>query len=507
MPRPHFNFRLSLSQWMLLFSLLTLLPFIAYAAYVGRDMLESRAAERDRYLSAQAQNASMELQALIARQQALMRMLAVSKPADRSDLAGLSELAMTARAVSADGVEIALLTLDSRLLFSTSGAPGDRAAQVPLPVEVRQALDHGESWLSDIYPTADGSGFEVALCMPLALGGTQLHALRLTLSSEVLGNALKRAAVQNPQMLIGLIDSHGLLMARSVSAAALVGKPVTPSALALARNAGRAGVGNAISREGRQMRVAVLEVSGTPWRLLAGMSAEAQSAELPDHFIEMAGLGLLTIGLSIICSMALGLYLGRQMEQVARFHATRPGDFFSESSGLMVRELHQVASALASAAENERAASALASRAQLDELTGLALRPLFISSAERLAAVATQRRLAMGVLYVDLDGFKALNDSAGHAAGDAALRAVGALIRDCIRGDDVAGRLGGDEFAVVISAPANVISGIAIAISTRLTSRVKAMPEGIGCSIGVKVAEEPPFDIAALLQAADAAMF
>ena len=84
-----------------------------------------------------------------------------------------------------------------------------------------------------------------------------------------------------------------------------------------------------------------------------------------------------------------------------------------------------------------------------DALTGLPNRFHFVESlAERLAALAPENRVA--VLYVDLDGFKSVNDSWGHHAGDELLAQVGARIRGVVRTGDLPGRLGGDEFGVLL---------------------------------------------------------
>lgn len=100
------------------------------------------------------------------------------------------------------------------------------------------------------------------------------------------------------------------------------------------------------------------------------------------------------------------------------------------------------------AAERERLVAALADLAEQDELTGLSNRRGFgrMAAQERRGAARTGRVDA--VCCVDLDRFKAINDTYGHAAGDDALRAVAGVIRDTIRDADFAARLGGDEFVV-----------------------------------------------------------
>jgi diguanylate cyclase (GGDEF)-like protein/PAS domain S-box-containing protein len=85
-----------------------------------------------------------------------------------------------------------------------------------------------------------------------------------------------------------------------------------------------------------------------------------------------------------------------------------------------------------------------------DSLTGLANRPLFEDRLAHAIAIATRGGRAFAVLFLDLDDFKTINDSLGHARGDDLLRAVASRIRGILRPSDTAARLGGDEFALLI---------------------------------------------------------
>ena len=89
--------------------------------------------------------------------------------------------------------------------------------------------------------------------------------------------------------------------------------------------------------------------------------------------------------------------------------------------------------------------------ADTDVLTGLANRRALERTLEAALARAGTRSRSVGVVMLDLDGFKAINDSRGHAAGDAALREVAARLRRCVRERDLVARLGGDEFVIVLT--------------------------------------------------------
>ncbi|HVM12575.1 MAG TPA: sensor domain-containing diguanylate cyclase [Actinomycetota bacterium] len=104
---------------------------------------------------------------------------------------------------------------------------------------------------------------------------------------------------------------------------------------------------------------------------------------------------------------------------------------------------------LAEMVEQELAALALAVQ---DELTGLANRRGFVGLAAQVLAVAMRQGLPATLAYIDLDGFKAINDTHGHAVGDRALQDVARILTESCRSSDVLGRLGGDEFALLFLA-------------------------------------------------------
>jgi diguanylate cyclase (GGDEF)-like protein len=91
----------------------------------------------------------------------------------------------------------------------------------------------------------------------------------------------------------------------------------------------------------------------------------------------------------------------------------------------------------------------LARRAAFDGLTGLANRAWFHERQERHFSTIERRSESVSVLFIDVDDFKFVNDSIGHAAGDALLVGVAGRLSGCIRPSDFAARLGGDEFAII----------------------------------------------------------
>jgi diguanylate cyclase (GGDEF)-like protein/PAS domain S-box-containing protein len=149
-----------------------------------------------------------------------------------------------------------------------------------------------------------------------------------------------------------------------------------------------------------------------------------------------------------------------------------------------------------------------------DTLTGLANRSLFIDHLELALATAARRRDSrVAVLFCDLDRFKLINDSLGHAAGDALLREVGQRLREAVRPGDTVARLGGDEFAVLC--PELTEEDQAGYVAERVVAAVAGpyrLEEGprdllVGTSVGVALSENPPQSADQLMREADTALY
>ncbi|MDP1535284.1 MAG: sensor domain-containing diguanylate cyclase, partial [Rubrivivax sp.] len=145
-----------------------------------------------------------------------------------------------------------------------------------------------------------------------------------------------------------------------------------------------------------------------------------------------------------------------------------------------------------------------------DALTRLLNRAAFDAELEGLIT-RHGAALPAALLFIDLDHFKAINDSAGHAAGDQVLKAVAALLESKVRGADCVARIGGDEFAILLR---QCDRSVALRIAEQVRSgaaRIGIDHQGqrlqIGASIGVVAVVTPPLSVAELLARADAACY
>jgi len=158
--------------------------------------------------------------------------------------------------------------------------------------------------------------------------------------------------------------------------------------------------------------------------------------------------------------------------------------------------------------KRKAAEAEVARLARHDVLTGLPNRALFHETLERSLADIVQRGGACAVLYLDLDGFKSVNDSLGHQAGDELLRRVAAGLRG-IAGDGAVARLGGDEFAVLSAGGAAEAGALAERLIALFDSpfSVGGHRVGVGLSVGIALAPEHGTDAEPLYRRADLALY
>lgn len=159
-------------------------------------------------------------------------------------------------------------------------------------------------------------------------------------------------------------------------------------------------------------------------------------------------------------------------------------------------------------AERVKAQEALAHLAEHDALTGLPNRRLF----EHRLATAVAEANGFALLYLDLDGFKAVNDTHGHDMGDWLLQNVAKRLDTCVRENDTLARLGGDEFAVILESARTADD--ALKVVGRILEHIAepyrvsdAIHLKIGVSVGVACHPDAGMALRDLIQAADAAMY
>ena len=174
---------------------------------------------------------------------------------------------------------------------------------------------------------------------------------------------------------------------------------------------------------------------------------------------------------------------------------------FSEADAALLRDL-------AAIADGELAGLHLAT---IDPLTGIANRRRFDQEAHRMLAMCRREQVSAALLFFDLDGFKAINDLHGHAAGDQALKAFATMLLQTFRASDLCARLGGDEFAVLVCGMDPAQSCAALLRLQRAVDAfngASALRAPLAYSVGrVDAGELPAQTLCALMDEADRRMY
>lgn len=198
---------------------------------------------------------------------------------------------------------------------------------------------------------------------------------------------------------------------------------------------------------------------------------------------------------------------GDGIRGAVEFFGTEPAPFDAES----IEFMRLLARWLGSTLLQERDAATIRQLAHFDALTGLPNRSLFQSRLRTALGLAERERAGLALLFIDLDHFKQINDSLGHASGDSLLHETGRRLRACVRASDTVARLGGDEFVVLLEDIRDPADLDRIARHILETLAAPCVLDGHECqvsaSIGISLYPEHGTDLDTLLNHADSAMY
>lgn len=174
----------------------------------------------------------------------------------------------------------------------------------------------------------------------------------------------------------------------------------------------------------------------------------------------------------------------------------------------MLDALSALAQSVVTTLELRRAVHQMRDLALTDALTGLPNRPSFLNALDQALALQRRHGHSFGLLYLDLDNFKTVNDEHGHATGDLVLKVAAEAFHAAVRREDTAARVGGDEFAAVLT---NCEGAVVEQAAERIRATVRDRMKTTGCPITVSIGGVtflvPPCSPGDALAAADAAMY
>ena len=258
---------------------------------------------------------------------------------------------------------------------------------------------------------------------------------------------------------------------------------------------------------------------GPDWRLLASNQEFARLLDFPAHLFE----GVPTFERFIRFNAQRGEYGAGDPERLVQdamdrarrreahqFVRTRPNGVILEVRGLPLA-IGGFVTIYTDITEKHRAAQAIERLAHSDVLTGLANRYALEARLDQLVADARRHGRSFVVMFLDMDNFKSINDSLGHAVGDAFLCAIAQRLTQCVRENDIVARIGGDEFVVVLAELGEVAdaTGVASKIAHALSQPLELSGQRLhsSASIGICCFPQDGDSRGALMQSADIAMY
>ncbi len=442
----------------------------------------------------------------IATTQAALWALGTSPSLAKGDFGSFDAQAVEAlRDLQADSIVV--VDPAGQFLLSTRRPFGESLPKITNPAleRLRRVLATGSPAVSDLFPGPLVNRLLYTIAVPGNPNVSKRYSLNATVPAAHLSGVLTEQKLPE-SWRASIIDSSGSVVARTHDIEKFIGKRVNEDLLQ------RMSVSNEGSFETRTLDgIPVITFysrsSVTKWAVTLGMPIVEFTAPLRQTlaWLVVATLSALAIGLAL--ARFIGGRIAGSISALIKPATILGSGAMPSIPRLLFREANELREALISAATTLRQAT---HDAHHDALTGLANRTLFHIVVDQQLTICKRNGIDLAILYIDLDGFKAVNDIHGHALGDQVLVAASIRIKSAIRDSDIAARLGGDEFAVALVqtdlATAKNFAGKLIETISR-PYQVGEIETKISASIGVAGYPISATDADTLLASADRAMY
>lgn len=436
--------------------------------------------------------------------QAALYALGTAHRLEQGDLKGFHASARQAlRNMHADSIVV--VDPAGQLLLSTRRPFGAALPRAANPALMARVLETGKAGVSDLYVGSIFQRFIYTVSVPVRRADTLRFLLNASSSPSQLAGVLSEQKLPD-SWRAAIVDGSGTIVARTHDIEKFLGKKVSPVLLQRMRMAGEDGF-ESTTLDGIPVITVYSRSAASNWSVVLGMPMAELTAGLQRTLAWLIVATLAALGIGIALAWFIGGRVARSVSALARPVMALGSGESPSIPPLYFKEATAIGQALLDAAAFMHKARHAAHH---DALTGLANRTLFRLFLDRNLALCQRNKSELAILYIDLDGFKAVNDSHGHAVGDQLLQAVAARLKGAIRPADIAARLGGDEFAIAL-----LDAGLehAAAFSARLIELVsQPYPLGqvtatISASVGVAGYPATERDSDMLLKKADQAMY
>jgi diguanylate cyclase (GGDEF)-like protein len=481
-----------------------ILPIAGMAAFLIFDFYEHEQTQLTMNAISRARAMTSVVDRDFAIAQAALLALSTSPLLTKDDLRGFHAEAVEAlRNMQAETIMV--LDTTGQLLLTTARPFGEPLPKLANPPLLKRTLEAGKPGVSDLFVGPLAGRLILTIAVPVKRDGSTIYSLNATVAPAQLSSVLTEQKLPD-SWRAAIIDSTGSVVARTHEVEKFLGKKVNLDLLQ------RISISDEDSFESKTLDgIPVFTVYSrspvTKWTVALGVPLDELTAGLHQTLVRLivATFGALVIGLSLAWFIG-----GRVARSITAL--TKPARALGSGVVLTIPHLHfkeanEMRQALLDAATTLQQANY---ESHHDVLTGLANRALFHIVVNGQLALCRRSKTALAILYIDLDGFKTVNDTYGHATGDQLLLAVSIRIKGAIRDSDIAARLGGDEFSIAL-VDCNLDD--AIAFAGRLIEIISdpyqlgEIEAKISASIGVSGYPISATDFDTLLKNADHAMY
>lgn len=489
-------FKIGFRSWLMLLSTFASLPMVFFSVMSLFFLVDSQLTAEKSQLTRAAMALSRDLDRLLTAKAAMLVAVAESDAARTDDLAAL--YGQAARLVSniPELLSIALVDREGKILFNTLRPYGVPLPATRDPLSARRVIETGRPQVSAAFVGTISHQQVTALGVAVLVAGQARYCLRAIVPVTELKAILAQQHLPEGWSAAVLEENAPIAIHNTLF-------PQEETSQKSGNGGVAAGPHRSGGRKGAQelIETALAEVGDWGWQAAVSVQESAFAKPLRQMLVKFSVAG----GLCLLAGMFAAYWLARRLDREVRAIAAPPNDLSpgqaSPGQGTIIREMGEVRACLLAARNREE-------QAMIDPLTGLLGRGRFWELAGQLEQTSRgDLDLGMAVMFIDLDGFKHINDTFGHDQGDRVLRDVAGILRESVRDTDVVGRLGGDEFAVCLTARRGHLIPASAAIAERIVRKVGELGEGIGCSIGISVCENCPPELSRSLILADKAMY
>ena len=513
-------YQLGIRSWLLGLVAFAIIPFFAFSGYLIYVFGKTQQTTVQTALMERTVSTANAMGQLLDNAMSKLTVLTNSDAALENDLGKLYQHALRVVESSGEISAISLVDANERVIFVTLQPYGTTQLSASDPLSVREVFETGAPNLSNVFKSPLSDRYVTALNMPLYQNGKVVYCLRAIIRTDTINELLDKQSLPD-DWFSRVVDANGRYIARSVDQDLYVGTMVRQRLWQAIRNA-ETHIFESETKEGIPTETYIRQLS--PWNWTVAMSVPKRILNEPirDALKLMAVWALLMIILTVLLATWLANVTSRHLENVLSLSiALHHGDSL-EIEQPPIRELGQIVeklqdishrdkearNALANLSELHETATTKLESARRDTLTGLAGREMFLDLSDQLhQQLQLQDDAMLAVLFIDLDGFKKINDTYGHEQGDVVLKKSAEVLIAMTRGSDVVGRLGGDEFVVCISGAKDHIRNIATDVVSRILNEIPKIGLDLGCSIGIAIWTGSCSDIGCVIRQADEAMY